>query len=283
MIWAEITVPYTKTYSPTEQNPTSFIFYKNTKELEHYFQCFKLHRNSLSDKQKKIISITSKHYNLPYPLIACTLFIESRFNIHAISHAGAHGLAQFMPETLSTIVALNTPPTKAQLRGCQSEKLSDSEMNYCQALYEQQRYVALWTSLQGKLNRTKLSKGKFQFDPFSPTESIAMSGMYLHYLLNRIDQKTNAPRGKMFNERVMSEYKLALAAYNRGPGKIGQLIQKQKEQTGAVNLEEIVSMIRINKETAEHMDAIEKCLTKNDYRQPINMIPEKTITCHSPQ
>lgn len=260
-----------------------YVLYKDQAELERYFECFKVGPHKLNPTQKKTIEIVSKHYNLPSPLMSCTLFIESRFNTQAISPVGANGLAQFMPETLLTIVSLNTPPTKAQLQGCSKEKLSASEQTYCNALYEQQRYVALWTGLQGKLKTEKLLKDKFQFNPFSSVDSIAMSGMYLNYILSTIDQRSGLAQGKQGNERLISEYKLTMAAYNRGLGKIASMIQKQKETIGRVDLDQIVDEIRINKETSEYMDAIERCLVKNDFRQPMSASPEKTIACSMPK
>jgi hypothetical protein len=281
---AEVSVPLKKEFFPKDNNrKMGFVLYKNQAELERYFDCFKVGQHRLNPHQKKVIEVVSKHYNLPSPLMSCTLFIESRFNTEAISPVGAHGLAQFMPETLLTIVSINTPPTKAQLEGCKKTKLSQSENIYCSALVEQQRYVALWTSLQSKLKAEKLLKDKFQFNPFSSTDSIAMSGMYLNYILTTIDQRSGYAQGKQGNERLISEYKLTMAAYNRGLGKIASMIQRQKENMGVVDLDKIVDEIRINKETSEYMDAIERCLVKNDFRQPISASPEKTIACSMPK
>lgn len=281
VVLAQITVPYKKEFSPTKPARIGYVLYKSQPELERYFDCFKVGEHKLGRNEKKAIEIVSKHYNLPSPLMSCTLFIESRFNPQAISPVGANGLAQFMPETLLTIVSINSPPTKAQLSGCnKKEKFTEAEMTYCNALYEQQRYVALWTELQTKMKAEGLLKGKFQFNAFSSIESIAMSGMYLNYILTTIDQRSGLPKGKNMNERMIDEYKLTLAAYNRGLGKIASMIQKQKESPEGVNLSKIVDDIRINKETSEHMDAIERCLTKNDYRQPMSATPEKTIACN---
>ncbi len=272
---AQTTVPY----RPEKKQLQGYVLFKSQIELDRYFDCFKVGGQKLEKKEKRAIEIVSRHYNLPTALMSCTLFIESRFNHLAISPVGATGLAQLMPETLLTIVSINSPATKAQLAGCsKKEKFTEAETNYCNALYEQQRYVALWTSIQGKLKAEVLLKGKFQYDPFSPIESITMSGMYLNYILNTIDQRSGLPQGKKMNERMIDEYKITLAAYNRGLGKIASMIQKQKEN-GEVNLSKIVEEIRINKETSEHMDAIERCLTKNDFRQPINTTPEKTLAC----
>gem|GEM_PF-6064826 len=276
---AQVTIPYSKEFSPTTSVRKGYIFYKNAEELDKYFDCFKLPPFKLRSKEKMTLKIVAQHYNLPESFMACTLFVESRFNSQAISAAGANGIAQLMPETISTIYNLNSPVTKGQIKGCKKEKLNEEERSYCSALNEQQRYVAMWTELQGKLKSAKLIHHKIVYNPFSTVDSIAMSGMYLNFILNKIDQRSGLPQGRNMNERMIHEYKITLAAYNRGPGKVLSLIQRQKEDNGIVDLQQIVSEIRINKETADHMDGIEKCLTKNDFRQPISAIPEKTILC----
>lgn len=110
-----------------------------------------------------------------------------------------------------------------------------------------------------------------------------MSGMYLNYILSTIDQRSGLAKANKVmrdsSQSINSPWPLIIEAL----GKIASMIQKQKESMGRVDLDQIVDEIRINKETSEYMDAIERCLVKNDFRQPISASPEKTIACSMPK
>jgi soluble lytic murein transglycosylase len=52
-----------------------------------------------TDRYDTIIVAAAREYNVPFPLLKALMKVESDFNPHAISRAGARGLMQIMPAT----------------------------------------------------------------------------------------------------------------------------------------------------------------------------------------
>jgi soluble lytic murein transglycosylase-like protein len=107
-------------------------------------------RKHSSDSYDRYIAEAVHKYDVPFSLIKAIIKVESDFDHHAVSHAGARGLMQIMPQT-----------------------------------------------------GQDLQLG----DPFDPRENILAGTRYFRSLLDR------------FNGSV----RLALAAYNAGPERVGPL------------------------------------------------------------
>jgi hypothetical protein len=76
--------------------------YKTRLELDRYFTCWKEDDNwhhLYFTQYKGMIEDAAKASGIPFQILACLVFFESKFNRKALSQAGAKGLAQTMPTT----------------------------------------------------------------------------------------------------------------------------------------------------------------------------------------
>lgn len=76
--------------------------YKDSAAVDRYVECWKkspeLHRLYLT-KYKPMIQRAADATGVPFAILACLFFVESRFDKNGLSRSGALGLTQFMPTT----------------------------------------------------------------------------------------------------------------------------------------------------------------------------------------
>jgi len=89
-------VPTDKRYQPVDPSGKKKTRRKRTRRTRRSSKVY-LPRNVT--KYDEHIREASKRFNIPVPLIRAVMAVESNFNPTAVSHAGAQGLMQLMPET----------------------------------------------------------------------------------------------------------------------------------------------------------------------------------------
>lgn len=89
-------VPTDKRYQPVDPSEKKKKRRKRPRRAKHSSK-FYLPRNVT--KYDEFIREASKRFNIPVPLIRAVMAVESNFNPTAVSHAGAQGLMQLMPQT----------------------------------------------------------------------------------------------------------------------------------------------------------------------------------------
>jgi soluble lytic murein transglycosylase-like protein len=89
-------VPTDKRYQPVDPSEKKKKRKKRTRRAKRSFKVY-LPRNVT--KYDEYVREASKRFNIPVPLIRAVMAVESNFDPTAVSHAGAQGLMQLMPQT----------------------------------------------------------------------------------------------------------------------------------------------------------------------------------------
>jgi hypothetical protein len=248
-----------------------------------YFNCFgvknkdRTNKYSLDDTQKGIINKASRFTNIPEIVLACLAFIESRFNPNAKSSVGAIGIGQFTPATLDTLRRFHTSPSKKALDSCRAKaNLTSAEEKYCQVL--ESRLIA--SQDFNNFNKTLIKElpDGIKFIPTLKHSNLALSGYYLQYLLKQVVQyNTEIDYLTLEKQDQLDIIKLALAAYNAGPARVGRILSKVGKNKPIT--EYLVEVRKISSETQGHMDGIEDCVKNKSYLGPTAYERELKISC----
>lgn len=251
--------------------------YKNWQQLENYFNCFKHSKSAFSHKDRKAIELAAKHYNLPYQLVFCTLFQESRFVTRATSGVGAQGLAQFMPTTVTHMRNLHRKPRQQVYQRCLDtfDQLNSRGQTYCQAIFDRMENHGKWNELNQIYKENKLVRNRIAYDANDRISAIALGTFFLKRLVDMV--------AGYYSEDVSSPYaidmrtfKLALAGYNAGPGRVSRALAKLN---GSQDREAALGILRRIEETKNHMDGIEHCMRQGDGQAPTVFERERNVIC----
>ncbi len=82
--------------------------YKTEAEVDRYLGCWKesdANFVAYKSKYKKMIQAAAEASSIPFSILACLYFYESKFDKNVVSPVGAKGLAQIMPGTWKAMVA----------------------------------------------------------------------------------------------------------------------------------------------------------------------------------
>lgn len=273
------------------QSSSKFDPYKTDAELDAYFYRF---RKNCSDETysafikeyKKYIQIAAKHFDIPFPILACLIFRESRFDPLAKSDVGAFGLGQFMPHTkehISRILSDGKKLTSSQLTDFESYQI---KVNLGETLTSRERrdhsYYSKKASLHALQARWRNYFAELQSDPeykkspyakyktptaFTetgarlPPMAIGATALYVRYLLKNGVGGAPSPGDK--NDPLV--YIALTGAYNMGLGTALRLTRKM-EAHSAQNWIDALSKI---KESRFHMESIRRCMAKNETAGPV--------------
>ncbi len=245
---------------------TSTYGVKSWKEAKRYFQCYANH--SLDEKQIEIIKIASKHFGINDIMMACLFLMESRFDPKAQSPY-ASGLAQFTPQTLSTIKSWNTMPSNASITACEKD-LNAQEKIYCAKIKQRRKFSLHFKKINQKMKTTGLIPGGVKFNLWDKYSSIVLSAMYMKKLIDNVRLRTeDFERSNDPLESEMKIVKMALAGYNMGEGNVNSKIERLKTTDENINLTMALKEVKkVSTESAGHMDGIERCIRSKNFEGP---------------
>lgn len=251
-----------------EESPDGEVtesLWKDWSALDAYFSCYKVGQGRLTSDQKRAINLSAEHFGIPEALLACFLFVESRFNSDAKSPEGAQGFAQITPDTLVTIKTLNSHPEKQIQKDCMETQVSTQEnYAYCYQIQRREAFARGWDRLAKKFKSSGLIKNtRIAFNVKSSISSIAMGAMLYSFFYREIEGQMKAQVKTPADQ--LKIFKLALAAYNRGPDVVSDEIERLG---GKPKLDRLLADVTNIPETESHVGGVGRCMERENFGGP---------------
>lgn len=248
---------------------------KSKSELNHYMDCFKVKAGGsyppFDTHYSKYVERAATAYGIPYPLLACLLYVETKWDKNSASGVGAIGLSQLVlgkgKSSGFVDTMLSAKDNSEKLRKADESfaaNMRSRRLNPTDAKYIEERSV-LDAEIKNNAIRAMLNRNWSDYwggthkkvTPISdkalrtPETAIALGAYYLKYIMLSFDLKSNTPFARLL---------LATGAYNIGPGAFMRTYRKANPRS----FETIRNMYAKagNYETSDHMDRVHACAKK---------------------
>lgn len=148
---------------------------------------------------------------VPYDLIKAIMYIESGGDPKAVSHAGAVGLMQLLPDTATMVVAMENI----------KQRLSDFEKDWIRETLGRRldEGILMMRDLGTPVNALGIAKNKFvvKDDLFKPEFNILLGALFLGILLDESKEATGLYRV----DKVVVRYNMGYFAMKKGRAMVG--------------------------------------------------------------
>ncbi len=287
---------------------------KSLNEIMNYtysyrYQCRTKEYKSFQTQYVDYIKVAATEFQVPPELLTCLIFIESRFNPQARSDAGAIGLAQFLPNTLSYVSSIIK---QTDVDNKEKDKLKAIEASYLKALddstpnpslqlkkdyeYSQSRLKNIeladgWKNYIDTVQDTKAFKSQYgskkpwagDYPTFfdrsraqTPVLAIGAAALYLKDIMNNFGKNINDQAIKK-QDQYLPFLTVVSGAYNMGPGIAIRIIEKSqaKSSNPKDDINQWVVSLEKNPETTKHMKSIKNCMEKDNQTPPYTIVNKK--------
>lgn len=273
-------------------------------QLDRYVACHRWKENGIDvlkayrEVYKPSIQAAAEAFGIPPALLTCLIYRESwgfrplyvykgKAGTGGTSNAGAMGIGQFMNNTIAPINVLLrskrlTREEEDKARAVVAKWRADNEKgkypiraNYVyqvaknRLMHEELRRN--WEWYHKTIRPNAAVPWEFSVDlAYTPQVAIAATALYLKQIMLDLDAQVMEKRRYSFSREPNGDFVkafLAVAAglYNKGPGNNRALsnvnppsISAWKQILGGKTLE-----------TRDHMESIERCMTKGEGKQPV--------------
>lgn len=258
-------------------------------------------KHSMTRNEKIALKKMAEIFDIPYSLLYCTFFIESRFKPFAKSQGvGAQGMAQVMPGTQNTLKSYFTMPGGSQYTNCLNEKNLKyyqannmySSLRLCNVLKQRAKdYKERWRKVEeyyislGIINNSLTPK----CNAYKPFCAIAIGAANYFYNIREIQKAF--PKLKL-DTNDFTTVQMLMPTYNAGPGvvfsanrvKAIQACQKNNKLISNCVIEKLKAAYKNNPKKYHYLPeplgytpGISNCMLKDNYDPPTK--GEVSLSC----
>lgn len=258
--------------------------FKSEGDLRRYLECYLVEPGRWSVVEKSylpLIKTAAASFDIPETLLACLIFRESRFNIHAKSSAGAIGLGQHLRGTMthiSNILKPGNPKQTANLLEISKMTIEEQmsakkrtagearkSLRFARTKLEDREHRLGWESYFENLEDRKLHRGAVPrvvnvATIKDPKIAIGATAMYMRMIIYHFKKTLDQDLRIDQNDDNDPNYYMTLAAagaYNMGYGAAQKILSPIEPPNRKKWVE---ALARSNEETAAHVLSIQNCI-----------------------